>query len=232
MSKPTVDKLEKLSKILGYHFSDTGLLQEAITHRSGGKINNERLEFLGDSIINFVIASALYERFPKAKEGELTRMRAGLVKGETLAQLARDLQIGDFLTLGIGEKKSGGFERDSILADAMEAITGAIFLDSSMEICQRHLLVWFQERLEKLVPGDPIQKDPKTQLQELLQAQHLPLPEYQIIQVKGDPHNPIFEVQCFVTLLDNPIVGTGSSRRRAEQEAALQAIKAIKHDAK
>lgn len=230
MSKSSVDKLEKLSKILGYRFSDTGLLQAAITHRSGGKMNNERLEFLGDSIINFVIASELYERFPKAREGELTRMRAGLVKGETLAQLARDLQIGDFLTLGIGEKKSGGFERESILADAMEAITGAIFLDSSIENCHHLLLGWFQERLQKLVPGDPIQKDPKTQLQELMQGQHLPLPEYQILQVKGDPHDPIFEVQCFVTLLDNPLVGTGSTRRRAEQEAARQVIKVLKND--
>lgn len=227
MNTSLEEKAQKLAKILNYTFADIKLLRAAITHRSSGGTNNERLEFLGDSILNFVIASELYRRFSKAREGDLTRLRAMLVNGETVAQVARDLRIGEYLSLGIGEQKSGGFQRTSILADALEAIIGAIYLDSNIETCYGCVLNWYETRLNELVPN-ALQKDAKTRLQEYLQSKHLPLPEYQIVEVQGDPHNPLFQVHCLVPLLKEPLIGRASSRRKAEQNAAEIALKALK----
>ncbi len=227
MRKKLEEKAEGLARTLDYSFSEPTLLQAAITHRSIGKLNNERLEFLGDSIVNFVIAAELYKRFPKAREGDLTRMRALLVKGETMASVARELGVGEYLHLGIGEKRSGGYQRDSILADAMEAILGAIYLDSNMETCEKHVLSWYAKRLDHLAPGGLTQKDAKTRLQEYMQAKHLSLPDYQVIKIKGSPHNPEFEVHCRVPLFDEPAFGIGTTRRQAEQNAADVILKAL-----
>lgn len=217
----------ELAKKLDYTFTDESLIELALTHRSHGKRNNERLEFLGDSILNFVIAEALYARFPEAREGQLSRLRAQLVKGETLAELAREMKLGDYLRLGSGELKSGGFRRDSILADAVEAIIGAIYLDSDMETCRPYILRWYASRLEKTSLQDT-QKDSKTRLQEFLQSRKAPLPDYELISVSGEAHKQTFEIRCHVTLLDQPSPGVGSSRRQAEQEAAKYALDALK----
>ena len=211
---------------LNHQFKDIKLLRAAITHRSSGHVNNERLEFLGDSILNFVVAAELYQRFQKAKEGDLTRLRAMMVREETVAQIARQLKIGGFLSLGTGELKSGGFQRDSILADALEAIIGAIYLDSGIESCKDRLLEWYGERLSQLVITAS-QKDAKTRLQEYLQARHLPLPDYKIIEIAGDAHKPVFQVQCDVPLLSQPMVGSANTRRKAEQNAAELTLKAL-----
>jgi ribonuclease-3 len=221
------EKAKKIGRILNYAFTDIGLLRAAITHRSSGVTNNERLEFLGDSILNFVIAAELYQRFPKAREGDLTRMRAMLVKGETAAEVARDLDLGTYLTLGIGEIKSGGHLRESILADALEAIIGAIYLDANIEVCRERILDWYEGRLNALVPG-ATQKDPKTLLQEYMQGLHLPLPEYQVVKMAGDSHNPIFHVSCTISTLETPKIGIANSRRKAEQMAAEAVLKVIK----
>lgn len=221
------DKLIQLSKRLGYSFANSPLLRSAVTHRSTGGAHNERLEFLGDSLLNFTIAADLYHRFPKAREGELTRMRARLVREETLAEIARDLQLGDYLQLGPGEKKSGGYQRDSILADALEAIIGALFLDAGVMVCQERICAWYESRLTQLVP-EASEKDAKTQLQEYLQAKRLPLPEYLVVAIEGDPHDPTFRIQCSVSLLEVPIVGMANSRRKAEQIAAELTLKKLK----
>lgn len=207
---------------LGYDFADPSLCELAMTHRSCGKRNNERLEFLGDSILNFVIADDLYERFPQAREGELSRLRAGQVKGETLAEIARELGFGDYLRLGSGELKSGGFRRDSILADSVEAVIGAIYLDSDMDTVRGFILGWYQARLDK-INLKLSQKDSKTRLQEFLQSRRIPLPQYELINVEGEAHDQTFYILCHVEMLEQPTKGTGSSRRQAEQEAARAA---------
>lgn len=219
MIKPTAE----LSRRIGYEFKDPTLLELALTHRSCGKRNNERLEFLGDSIVNFVIADALYARFPAAREGQLSRLRARMVKGETLAEIARELKLGDYLRLGSGELKSGGFRRDSILADATEAVMGAIYLDSDLECCRGFILRWFQARLDELDLNESL-KDSKTRLQEHLQSRRLALPEYELVDVEGEAHSQTFHIRCHVTGLPAPTEGVGSSRRQAEQEAARQAL--------
>lgn len=219
MIKPTAD----LSRRIGYEFRDPTLLELALTHRSCGKRNNERLEFLGDSIVNFVIADALYARFPAAREGQLSRLRARLVKGETLAEIARELKLGDYLRLGSGELKSGGFRRDSILADATEAVMGAIYLDSDLECCRGFILRWFEERLDELDLNESL-KDSKTRLQEHLQSRRLALPEYELVAVEGEAHSQTFHIRCHVTGLSGPTEGVGSSRRQAEQESARKAL--------
>lgn len=211
---------------LGYEFSDASLLELALTHRSCGKRNNERLEFLGDSILNFVIAEDLYARFPQAREGELSRLRAGQVKGETLAEIARELGFGDYLRLGSGELKSGGFRRDSILADSVEAVIGAIYLDSDMDTVRGFILRWYSERLEK-INLKKSQKDSKTRLQEFLQSRRIALPKYELVKVEGEAHDQTFYILCHVEMLEAPTNGTGSSRRQAEQEAARAAIEQL-----
>lgn len=218
--------IERLSQRLGYQFNDPALLQQALTHRSYARKNNERLEFLGDAILNCTIAQQLYERFPKAREGQLSRLRAHLVKGETLAELGREFQLGECLRLGSGELKSGGFRRDSILADAVEAIIGAISLDHSLDAAQSVIIRWFEQRLQEMNLSDNI-KDSKTRLQEFLQSRKAPLPHYRVREVTGEAHEQTFTVDCDVEGLEQPTVGAGNSRRIAEQEAARAALKAL-----
>lgn len=218
--------LLKLSQRIDYTFSNISLIELALTHRSCGGKNNERLEFLGDSIVNLVIAEALFHKFPEAKEGKLSRLRARMVKGVTLAELARDFGLGDFLHLGSGEMKSGGHRRESILADTVEAIIGAIYLDSDMDTVKNKILQWYNSRLAQLSLSDPL-KDPKTLLQEHLQGKQQPLPKYDVLSISGSAHEQLFKVNCVVNDLEHSIVGQGASRRIAEQEAAAQALKLL-----
>ena len=218
--------MEKLEYRLGYHFNDPELAQLALTHRSCGNKNNERLEFLGDSIVNFVIAEMLYAKFPHAKEGQLSRLRACLVRGITLAEIARELTLGDFLFLGVGEMKSGGHRRDSILADVLEAIIGALFLDGGTGCCRERISHWFSSRIASSSITDQRNKDPKTRLQEWLQGQQLPLPEYKLVKVTGQAHDQMFYVQCCVKGFE-PFIGESNSRRGAEQNVAQQALSEI-----
>ena len=222
-----IDKLKRLEKKLGYLFIDGDLLKRAITHRSAGSRHNERLEFLGDSILSLVIAEALFHRFPDVSEGDMSRMRATLVREKTLAELAREFDLGEYLILGPGELKSGGFRRESILADTVEALIGAIFLDVGIEQSRTLLLQWYASRLDEIRPGAD-QKDPKTRLQELLQGKRKPLPSYAVVKVKGEAHNQEFTVQCEIEGLDVTVVGVGSSRRKAEQAAAEKALEQLK----
>jgi len=221
--------LQKLSDRLAYQFNDLSLLQQALTHRSAKGEHNERLEFLGDSILGFVIAEALYVKFPKQCEGDLTRMRSSLVKGVTLSAIARSYELGDFLILGAGELKSGGFRRDSILEDAFEAIIGAVFLDSNLATVQAFILAVFKERLQQIQPGNN-QKDPKSQLQEYLQARQIAVPDYDVINITGQSHQQEFTVQCSTEVIDKPVITKGASRRKAEQAAASKVLELLKHD--
>ncbi|MBR9911692.1 MAG: ribonuclease III [Gammaproteobacteria bacterium] len=217
---------QRLCHRLGYTFKDPGLFDLALTHRSFGAENNERLEFLGDSILNFVIGEWLFQRFSSAREGQLSRLRAQMVKGETLAEIAREFDLGPSLNLGEGELKSGGFRRESILADTVEAIIGAIYIDSGMAPARERVLAWYAERLDKLrLEGN--RKDPKTELQELLQASKEPLPEYQVAEVTGEAHAQQFTVSCKISLLAEPTVASASSRRTAEKRAAAAALKKL-----
>jgi ribonuclease-3 len=206
---------------IGHRFADPELLRRALTHRSAGSRNNERLEFLGDALVNLIVAEALYARFPRADEGELTRARAALVREGSLAGLARQLELGDRLELGPGELKSGGFRRDSILADALEAVVGAIYLDAGFDACRALVLPWFEPHLASL-PSGGTAKDAKTRLQEWLQARQLPLPEYRLLAAEGDDHDKTFHVLCALGTATEQ-AGQGSSRRAAEQ-AAAQAV--------
>ena len=219
-------KIDALCMSIGYSFTDIALLDLALTHRSCGHYNNERLEYLGDSIVNFVIANALFDKFPKAREGQLSRLRAGLVKGVTLAQVAKEMHIGPCLKLGVGELKSGGQRRESILADATEAIIGAIYKDAGMAACEERILDWFASRLDNLSLSDT-QKDPKTRLQEYLQAKKSDLPVYHLIDVKGQDHEQIFIIECHSSLLDKPTKAEASSRRIAEQKSATLALQQL-----
>lgn len=218
--------IAKLEKKLNYQFNNIEYLHLALTHRSAHAVHNERLEFLGDSILSFVIADDLYHRFPHIDEGDMSRMRATLVRGNTLAELAREFELGDDLKLGPGELKSGGFRRDSILADAVEAIIGAIYLDSDIEQTRTIILGWYQTRLDEIQPGAS-QKDPKTRLQEYLQGRRKPLPVYTVTQIKGEAHDQEFTVACQIAGLKQAITGQGSSRRKAEQMAAKQAYELL-----
>ena len=201
-------------------FADQGLMKQALTHRSAGSRNNERLEFLGDAILGSVIAAELYQRYPGAKEGELSRLRANLVRRESLAGIAYSLDLGRYLTLGAGERKSGGHQRDSILSDTVEALLGAIFLDSDFAVCQRCILGLFSARLDALAEVAFL-KDAKTRLQEYLQSRHQSLPAYTVTEVAGEAHAQFFKVECVVNGIGlSPGKGQGSSRRQAEQNAA------------
>lgn len=220
------NQLKKLALSLGHNFFDYEHLKLALTHRSIGKKNNERLEFLGDSILSLVISEDLYKRFPEAREGQLSRMRANLVKGATLAEVASEFHLGEYLRLGQGELKSGGFRRESILADALEAIIGAIYLDGGIDICRACVLSWYAGRLSTLGLVDT-EKDPKTRLQEFLQARHEPLPVYQTITVEGEAHDQMFIVHCSVSALEEPASGSGRSRRAAEQAAAASILETL-----
>jgi len=219
-------KQKSLCKKLNIEFNQVELLQQALTHRSADANNNERLEYLGDAILNFVIAEALFERFPQAKEGKLSRLRATLVKGETLAEIARELNLGEVLILGPGELKSGGFRRESILADAVEAILGAFYLDKGFEAAKPVILQLYDERIEAIDVTETV-KDPKTRLQELLQGRKLPLPIYSVKELNPDAAPPVFEASCQVKLLDKVVIAQGSSHRKAEKKAAERALTLI-----
>jgi ribonuclease-3 len=204
---------------IGHVFADQGLLAQALTHRSAGAPHNERLEFLGDGVVNLLVAETLFLRWPKADEGALTRARAELVREASLATLARHLQLGERLTMGPGEMMSGGHRRDSILADALEAVVAAIYLDAGFDACRAVVLPWFEESLAALPVGRP-EKDAKTRLQEWLQGRQRPLPVYELVSESGDDHAKLFLARC--TTLDPPLTadGEGTSRRNAEQVAA------------
>lgn len=218
-------KLERLQKKLGYKFQNIEYLKQALTHRSAASKNNERLEFLGDSILNFAIGLALFNKFPKSPEGELSRMRATLVREQTLAIIARDFNLGEYLKLGSGELKSGGARRDSILSDCVEAIIAAIFIDSNknMDLLIGLIWEWYKSLLDNISPGDA-QKDPKTRLQEYLQGRKQPLPTYEVIEIKGLAHNQTFKVSCVVKGFEETFIGVGTSRRKAEQNVAEQIV--------
>lgn len=216
--------LQRLQAGLGYEFRDVALLERALTHRSANRRhNNERLEFLGDAQLSQIISRWLFTRFDGATEGQLTRMRASLVRGQTLAELARELGIGEFLVLGGGEMKSGGHRRASILADALEAIIGAILLDGGEQRCRRVVEAWFASRLEAVSPAT-IEKDAKTRLQEWLQGHQRGLPQYEVEAVHGQAPNQRFDVRCILAGFDREFRASGRSRRQAEQQAAEVAL--------
>jgi len=212
-----------LQRNLGYSFAQASLLLKALTHRSYSAANNERIEFLGDSVLNCCVALELYQRFGTLKEGELSRLRANLVRQETLADLAQQLELGTYLQLGEGELKSGGFRRPSILADGLEALLGAVFLDGGFDAAQAVIRGLYAKLLEHLDP-QTLGKDPKTLLQELLQARKIPLPQYAVIATEGAAHNQLFQVECQIPQLAIRTTGYGASRRIAEQEAAQRAF--------
>lgn len=220
--------LRRLMEVLGYHFTHVDWFLLALTHRSvSGNRNNERLEFLGDSILNFIIADYLFLKFPQEQEGRLSRLRSSLVRQDTLADLARELKLGEHLSLGPGELKSGGFRRDSILADTLEAIIGAIYRDcGDMRRCEALVLGWYGGRLNNL-DSEMVLKDSKSRLQEYLQSRHQPLPTYIVLSVVGEAHNQHFVVACQVPGLAQQTEGQGSSRRVAEQEAAAAALQSL-----
>lgn len=223
-------QVDKILQAFEYQFNDVALLKLAFTHRSIGSNNNERLEFLGDSILGMVISAELFKRFPNEKEGVLTRLRSSLVKGETLSEIATELNLGEFIHLGSGELKSGGFRRSSTLADVVEAIIGAIYLDSKDEFgltkVEKIILTVFSSRIDKCEPKG-ILKDPKTRLQEYLQAKNLMLPTYSVVSISGKEHKQTFKVSCSIKGFSDQVVAKGSSRRKAEQAAAKKALETI-----
>lgn len=217
---------ERLVRVLGCKFGRQGLLAQALTHRSAPGANNERLEFLGDALLGFVIAEALWERFPDVDEGKLSRLRASLVRRESLAALARGMDLGDYLHLGTGELRSGGHARDSILADALEAVFAAIYVDGGFTSARDAILRVFAASLDRVVATGSL-KDPKTRLQEWLQAEKCALPVYEVLQVTGSDHAQSFHVRCTLADSDNRTDGEGTSRRRAEQQAAERMIERL-----
>ena len=218
---------DRLCALTGYQFSQTNLLEQALTHRSYSRQhNNERLEFLGDSILNLIISNHIYARFSAADEGDLSRIRASLVKEETLAQVARQIDLGDYIHLGGGELKSGGFRRASILSDALEALIGAIYLDSDYAQTEAAVLHLYREQLQN-VDADANLRDPKTRLQEYLQANKNSLPSYHVEQITGKSHDQVFTVSCKLIDLDMQSNGKGSSRKKAEQQAAQKILRKL-----
>ncbi len=218
--------LDSLASQLGYRFKAPAHLTQALTHRSFGGNNNERLEFLGDGALNFIIANQLYQRFPKLPEGDLSRLRAQLVKEATLSEIAFSLNIGDALKLGEGELKSAGWRRPSILADALEAIIGAVYVDGGFLAAEASVLKLYEERLAIIDPKI-IDKDAKSQLQEYLQGKKMDLPNYNVVSIEGEAHAQTFKMECVIEKLNITTVGEGSSRRVAEQQAAQLALEKI-----
>jgi len=212
-----------IERRLGYRFSNAALLQQALTHRSHGVPHNERLEFLGDGLLNFVVARLLFQEFPTLPEGDLSRLRASLVNQQALSELAVSLSVGDFLRLGEGELKSGGFRRPSILADAFEALIGAISLDGGFSAAEKVLAELYRPLLAAIDPRASGNKDPKTRLQEYLQGRKLALPQYSIMAVEGEAHEQHFRVECAIPELAIRSSGAGPTRRAAEQDAAQSA---------
>lgn len=222
----SLDSLNQLIKDIGYQFKVPALLVQALTHRSFAANNNERLEFLGDGALNFIIANQLYQRFPKLPEGDLSRLRAQLVKEATLSEIAFSINIGDVLRLGEGELKSAGWRRPSILADALEAIIGAVYVDGGFSVTEALVLKLYQEKLANIDPKS-IDKDAKSQLQEYLQGKKIELPDYNLVSIEGEAHAQTFKMKCVIDKLSIATVGEGSSRRVAEQQAAQFALEKI-----
>lgn len=221
-------KLEKIQSILKYNFHQPELLEQALTHRSYSRSHNyERLEFLGDSVLNLVISENIYRREPNASEGELSRIRASLVKEEALALVAREMNLGDHINLGAGELKSGGYRRASILSDTLEAILGAIYLDGGFEPARDTITSLYGENLLNL-PDSKSLKDAKTQLQEYLQSKQIEVPEYRVVQTVGKSHDQTFTVSCEVEAISLTSTGKGLSRKKAEQDAAQNALHQLK----
>ena len=221
--------IQSLEKILNYNFNDKNLLELALTHRSFQGKNNERLEFLGDSILNFIIAELLFKKFNTSPEGDLSRLRSQLVKSSTLSEIGILLNLGDYLILGEGELKSSGWRRPSILADSVEAIIGAVFIDGGIKASHNLIVDWFKDKIDSINPND-IEKDSKSLLQELLQAKKIPLPDYNVISIEGEAHCQYFKVSCTIPKLGVTIEGEGSSRKIAEQGAAEEMLKNLKKD--
>jgi len=215
--------LAALEQRLGYRFQNPALLEQAVTHRSHGAVHNERLEFLGDAVLNCTIAQLLYQKYARLNEGDLSRLRANLVKQQSLADIGERLGLSDFLRLGEGEMKSGGFRRPSILADTMEAIYGAVLVDGGFEAARDTIAKLFEPVLKSVDPKT-LGKDSKTLLQEYLQGKRLPLPVYTVVETRGAAHNQEFEVECSIPKFEINVRGTGRSRRAAEQSAAKQAL--------
>jgi len=220
---PTLPDYSRLEKLLNYQFQNIELLKNALTHRSANSKNNERLEFLGDSILNFVIADELYRLYPRSSEGDLSRLRANLVDRAGLYEISKILQFGEYLILGSGEMKSGGHRRNSILADTVEAIFGAVYLDSNFEQCKKIILFLYKDLIKNIADASEL-KDPKTKLQELLQSRKLALPKYTVIEVTGQAHNQQFKVDCEIVQLGLKTQGQATNRRKAEQKSAEEII--------
>lgn len=218
--------LDSLANRLGYQFKNSALLTQALTHRSFSANNNERLEFLGDGALNFIIANQLYNRFNKLPEGDLSRLRAQLVKESTLCEIAISLSVGESLKLGEGEMKSAGWKRPSILADALEAIVGAVYIDGGHLAAEALVLQLFNERISQIDPKI-IDKDAKSQLQEYLQAKKIALPDYNVVIIEGEAHAQTFKIACIIEKLNINVAGEGTSRRNAEQQAAQLALEKI-----
>ena len=221
-SKAIASLLEKLA----YSFNDIELLNEALTHRSYATKNNERLEFLGDGILNFVIAHELFKQYPDVQEGDLSRLRATLVNKESLAEIAGQLNLGEVILLGTGELKSGGCRRPSILADTVESILGAVYIDGGFESCRDLIVRLYAKRLASPTDLQSL-KDPKTRLQELLQSRRFSLPESRVVNIKGQAHSQLFHVRCSIDKMNIKVDGEGKSRRKAEQDAAEKAISKV-----
>ena len=218
-----VNNVENFQQSLSHRFANLELLKQALTHRSAERNNNERFEFLGDSLLGFVVAELLYQEYPDASEGELSRMRASMVSKPALAVIARQLELGSFLRLGSGERNSGGASRDSILSDAVEAIIAAIYLDGGIEACKKQVRTWAFTQINTQNTLNE-NKDAKTQLQELMQAKGLALPQYEVVKVEGVAHDQVFTIACSVATLAKTQHGTGRSKRAAEQEAATKLL--------
>lgn len=220
------NQINQIENVLGYSFNDKKLIEIALTHRSAKGNNNERLEFLGDGILNFITAELLFKRFSELSEGDLSRLRSQLVKASTLSEVATKLNLGEFLKLGEGELKSAGWRRPSILADSVEAIIGAIYLDDGLEKARLFIEKWFNDHIKAIDPKK-VYKDDKSILQEFLQAHKTDVPEYIVVNIDGEPHAQTFHVQCTIKKLNIKVIGKGSSRKIAEQNAANSALKSL-----
>jgi len=226
MGSDRQDKINRLEKILGHNYKNISLLKLALTHRSMGAKNNERMEFLGDSLVNFIIADVLFHKYTSISEGDLSRTRAYLVKGDTLAILGKELGLSEYLMLGPGELKSGGFLRGSIIADTVEAIIASVYEDAGHKVCYAFVLRIYEKMLSKLDPKT-VGKDAKTKLQELLQSRQEDLPEYTVISASGPAHAQEFVVSCFVAKINRKFEASATNRRKAEQLSAGQALKVL-----
>ncbi|HIO92368.1 MAG TPA: ribonuclease III [Leucothrix mucor] len=223
--------MQKLEKLLAESLQKSDCFKQALTHRSASGKHNERMEFLGDSVLGFVITDALYHQMPRATEGYLSRLRASLVNEGTLAEIAIEISLGDYLYLGAGELKSGGFRRKSILSDTLEAVIASVYLEQGMGEAKDFILMLFDERLQNLPSEDEL-KDPKSRLQEFLQSRSHPIPEYELVSTAGDAHRQLFTAECYVKGLDVRTQGISTSRRKAEQKAALVAFEQVTENVK